>query len=166
VALFYRDSPYWQVESIRRYGPNVISFELVTGSRRIPAVGAYVPPADLSTMEFVNRAMEALPQGLRPLLLGDLNVDLDDLRNDRARSMAADLASYGFEDLLPHFRQRCGFCHGTTWWQHRDGGTVRSRCDYILGTDRRMFKNVSLRDPRLFSSDHLMVLGELHSDTL
>jgi len=40
-----------------------------------------------------------------------------------------------------------------------------SRCDYILGMDWRMFSNVSLRDPRLFSSDHLMVLGKLQSAT-
>ena len=35
---------------------------------------------------------------------------------------------------------------------------MRSRTDYILGTDRRLFKNVSVRDPR-HNSDHYMVLG-------
>ena len=32
VALVYRQSHYWQVESERVYGPNVISFKLVSGS--------------------------------------------------------------------------------------------------------------------------------------
>lgn len=135
IALFYRDSPYWQVESVKRYGPNVMSFQLVTGGIRIAAVGAYIPPADLSTLEFVNRALDDLPQGQQPLLLGDLNVDLDDPRDERAQSIAADLASYGFEDMSAHFRQRRGFRHGTTWMQCRNDEMVRSRCDYILGTD-------------------------------
>ena len=40
----------------------------------------------------------------------------------------------------------------------RKGQEVRSRTDYILGTDRRLFRNVTVRDPR-HNSDHYMVLG-------
>ena len=43
----------------------------------------------------------------------------------------------------------------------REGREVRSRTDYILGTDHRIFGNVSVRDPR-HNSDHYMVLGCLH----
>jgi len=110
--------------------------------------------------------MDALLQGLLPLLLSDLNIDLADLRDDRARSVAANIASHGFKDLLPHFRQCHCFHHGTTWWQHCNDEMVLSRCDYILGMDRCMFSNVSLCDPRLFSLDHLMVLRELQSNIL
>ena len=39
---------------------------------------------------------------------------------------------------------------------------VRSRTDYILGTDRRLFWNVSVWDPR-HNTDHYMVLGCLCS---
>ena len=39
---------------------------------------------------------------------------------------------------------------------------MRSRTDYILGTDRRLFRNVAVRDPRN-NSDHYMVLGCLSS---
>ena len=42
---------------------------------------------------------------------------------------------------------------------------MRSRTDYILETDRRLFGNVSVRDPR-HNSDHYMVLGCLHSASL
>ena len=45
------------------------------------------------------------------------------------------------------------------------GREVRSRTDYILGTDRRLFGNVSIQDPRQ-NSDHYMVLGFLHSASL
>ena len=47
----------------------------------------------------------------------------------------------------------------------RKGRDVRFRTDYILGTDRRLFGNVSVRDPR-HNSDHYMVLGCLYSDSL
>ena len=42
---------------------------------------------------------------------------------------------------------------------------MRSRTDYILGTNCRLFGNVSVRDPR-HNSDHYMVLGCLHSASL
>ena len=40
----------------------------------------------------------------------------------------------------------------------RNGREVRSRTDYILGTDRRLSRNVAVRDPR-HNLDHYMVLG-------
>ena len=47
--------------------------------------------------------------------------------------------------------------------EHGTGGAVvRSRTYYILGTDRRLFFNVSVRDPR-HNTDHYMVLGYLRS---
>ena len=77
IALCYQDSKYWQVELVQRHGPNVISFELVTGRQRYPVVGAYIPPADISTIEYVERALGRFQNSRRqPLLLGDLNVDL------------------------------------------------------------------------------------------
>jgi exonuclease III len=56
VALIYRHSPFWQVESERIHGPNVISFELVSGSSRTLIIGAYIPPGDKNTIEFINQA--------------------------------------------------------------------------------------------------------------
>ena len=44
----------------------------------------------------------------------------------------------------------------------REYKVVRSRTYYILGTDRRLFRNVSVRDPR-HNTDHYMVLGCLRS---
>ena len=45
------------------------------------------------------------------------------------------------------------------------GREVRSRTDYILGTDRRLFGNVSVRYHR-HNSDHYMVMGCLPSASL
>ena len=44
----------------------------------------------------------------------------------------------------------------------REGKVVRSRTNYILGTDRSIFRNVSAQDPR-HNTDHFMVVGCLRS---
>ena len=46
----------------------------------------------------------------------------------------------------------------------REGKVIRSRTDYLLGTDRSLFRNVAARDPR-HNSDHYMVVGHLRSET-
>ena len=45
------------------------------------------------------------------------------------------------------------------------GREVRSRTDYILGTDRRLFGNVSVWEPR-HNSDHYTLMGCLPSASL
>ena len=50
------------------------------------------------------------------------------------------------------------------WAMVGGGGAVRSRTDYILGTDRSLFRNVAVRDPR-HKSDHYMVMGLLSGGT-
>ena len=76
----------------------------------------------------------------------------------------ATLATEGLEDilahLLPRWRSWCG--NRRTWSMIRAGRVVRSRTDYILGTDHRLYWNVSVRDPR-HNSDHYMVLVYLYS---
>ena len=47
----------------------------------------------------------------------------------------------------------------------RKGREVRSRTDFILETDSRLFGNVSIWDPQ-HNSDHYMVLGCLPSASL
>ena len=46
----------------------------------------------------------------------------------------------------------------------REGKAVRSRTDYILGTDRSLFRNVAVRDSR-YNSDHYMLMGLLRGGT-
>lgn len=165
IALFYRDSPYWQVESVSNHGPNVISFELVTGYRRVPCVGVYIPPNDLTTLEFLLQALDRF-QNRDPIVLGDLNIDMQSPRDAREVEIAGALSARGLEDMLKHFKQSRGFRHGNSWRQFRGGRLESSRCDYILGSDRRLFSNMQLKDPRCFSSDHWLIRGELLSAPL
>ena len=46
----------------------------------------------------------------------------------------------------------------------REGKVIRSQTDYLLGTDRSLFRNVAVRDPR-HNSDHYMVVGQLRGGT-
>ena len=44
VALFYRPSPLFEVEAVREYEPNVLSFEVATGARHWYIIGCYLAP--------------------------------------------------------------------------------------------------------------------------
>ena len=52
-----------------------------------------------------------------------------------------------------------------TWNMVHLGKEMRSRTDCLLGTDLRIFRNVSFRDP-WHKLDHYMILGCLHRSTL
>ena len=56
----------------------------------------------------------------------------------------------GLEDLVGHlFLQQREWCrYWRTWLAVRQGRVVRSWTDYILGSERRIFQNVTVQDPR------------------
>ena len=77
------------------------------------------------------------------------------------------LASEGLNYMSAHLlpRRRSWFRDGRTCSMVRAGREVRSRMDYILGMDSRLFWNVSVWDPRN-KPDHYLVMGCLHSTPL
>ena len=50
------------------------------------------------------------------------------------------------------------------WSMVRKGKVIRSWTDYLLRTDRSLFRNVAVQDPR-HNYDHYMVVGHLQSGT-
>ena len=84
--------------------------------------------------------------------------------DQRGTYIAAALAVEGLEYMSAHFlpRRRKWGREMRTWSMVRERKVVRSRTDYILGTDSRLFWNVSVWEPR-HNTDHYMVLGCLHS---
>ena len=163
--MFYRPSPHFAVEAVRQFGPNVIGFQLAAGVRRWYIIGCYLAPDDTSMIESVVATIKERPQGTALLVAGDLNTTLTDPKNDRrGTEIAAALTEEGLEDMAVHFlpRQRRWGRERRTWSMVQEGKVVRSRTDYILGTDRRLFWNVSVRDPR-HNTDHYMVLRCLRS---
>ena len=82
VALVYKESPYWQVESSVLHGPNVISAVIASGNSRFGIVGAYIPPADTTTSTHITTALARFPPRRKVILVGDLNLDLDSCESE------------------------------------------------------------------------------------
>jgi exonuclease III len=165
VALFSKaDSKHWHIEAAQRHGPNVLSCLLVSGSKSTPLIGVYLPPNSLDDLPYLTAALARFHNlKTSPIVLGDLNTDLSDLTNSRATAIGAVLSNNDLHDMLPMFRQRPTFKGLFTWRQRQLGKTYRTRCDYILGSDRRLFKTVSIKDPRHFTSDHYMLVASLRA---
>ena len=106
-------------------------------------------------------------RGTALLVIGDLNADLGATDNARrGLEIVAAMKEVGVEDMAAHFfpRKRPWGRERQTWSMVREGRAVRSRTDYLLGTDRSLFRNVAVRDPR-HNSDQFMVVGHLRSAT-
>ena len=67
----------------------------------------------------------------------------------------------GLMKLLFHFRQRWRFRHMKTWSQMRQGRVMQAISYYILGTDRRRFEMLGIRDVRNYPSYHFILWGRL-----
>ena len=117
------------------------------------------------TIRDVESAMAEKPRGVEFIVVGDLNVELGETgRRVRYEDITAALAAAGLEDMAGHHffpRIRVWCQDWRTLSMRRQGKAVRSRTDYILGSDRRIFQNVAVQDPR-HNSYHFMVMGSLH----
>ena len=133
----------WGIESTRYHGPNVVSCYLVTGLIRTPLIGAYLPP---STLEHIPDLEEALKRFKDPIILWDLNMDLNEARSLWSQRFAELLLEYGLIDLVCHFRQCRRFRNLKTWSQVQHGTVLLLRFDHILGPDRRLFDLVGIRN--------------------
>ena len=78
--------------------------------------------------------------------------------------IATAMTAAGVEDMTTHFlpRKRRWGRERRTWSMVREGKVVRSLTDYLLGADRSIFSNVSIRDPQ-HNTNHFMVMGCLRS---
>ena len=90
VILMTRErSVWWDIESMRYHGPNMVSCKLINRLTRTPLVGAYLP---LSTLDHLPDLEEYLKRFKYPIVLGDLNADLDKARSLQIQKMADLLA--------------------------------------------------------------------------
>ena len=82
--------------------------------------------------------------------------------NKSNKAIVSEMATEVFEDMeerfLPH--KLPWIRDGQTWIMLRRGQEVRSWMEYILGTDRCLFQNMDVRDPR-HNTNQYMVLGRL-----
>ena len=69
-------------------------------------------------------------------------------------------ATAGLEDMSTHslLSSKHWAWERISWIMRRLGWEVKSHTDYILGTEIRLLRNISVRDPQ-HNSDHFIVLG-------
>ena len=77
----------WGIESMRFHGPSVVSCEIVTRPTQDPLVDAYLPPLTMEHLPYFNEELQRF-KVRDTIVLGDLNVELDNVRTLRIQSMA------------------------------------------------------------------------------
>jgi hypothetical protein len=83
IALLWKENhPGYEVESARIATPNLLTFQLVTGDERFYCMGIYIPPTDTMGVEDLWAAWEACLEDCIPLVLGDLNINFNEPRNE------------------------------------------------------------------------------------
>ena len=110
---------------MRKFGPNVIGFQLATGERRWYIVGCYLAPDDTLMIERVVEALRSRLKVAELLVAGDLNENLAAPEGDRILEyITATLATEGLEDMAQYFipRERRWCRDQRTWgmlWNRR-----------------------------------------------
>jgi len=123
------------------WGPIIISLHLMMGSTQFFVVGCYIPPSDLETVVCINKAGRECLKGAHPILVGDLNLNLQAPRSEREDTIAEQVDVMNLFNMSRHFCQHLGsrLWGRWTWWMRREGRWISSQCNYFLGreTNRR-----------------------------
>ena len=133
--------------------PTIISCEVVICTYQTPIIGKYLLTTTLAHLPNLEEDLERF-RGQDLILMGNLNVDLDEAQKPRSQIVAIMLTEFGIVNLMHHFWKHRRFCHLKTWAQVQQGNVLRERYDYILGTNFRLFEILGIRDTRNYSSDH------------
>ena len=111
VALLVRESDghSFSIENAKVIGPNVISCEMVTGRhKRWFIVGCYLPPSDREgvTQRMVLEAVKDRPKGTCPIVIGDLNANLDFPRDRQEEILSSAMAGMNLTCASKGYRIR------------------------------------------------------------
>jgi hypothetical protein len=84
VALLWTENcGDYEVELAHIAMPNLFTFQLVSGDEQFYCMGVYIPPTDTMGVEYLWAAWEMCLAGCTPIVLGDLNINFSDPRNER-----------------------------------------------------------------------------------
>ena len=149
IALLWKENHQgFEVESAKIVTPNLLTFQLVTGDERFYCIGIYLPPADTMGVEDLRAAWEACPEGCMPLVLGDLNVNFSEPRDERDEVIRDLIDDIDLVDPSRRYAPRRPRRQSTrarwTWRQKREGKLHYSQPDYVMVRDRdcKRFRNV------------------------
>ena len=72
----HQPAPHFTVEAMRKYGPNMIGFQLAMRSQQWYILGCYLTPNDTLTIDRVHEALRDKPKGAELMVAEDLNKNL------------------------------------------------------------------------------------------
>jgi hypothetical protein len=120
--------------------------------------------------QLYQQSWENFPQGRTPLLVGDMNINLEYPQDERDEKVAEQWDFWNLTDISSQFSQRRqNKTRGRwTWQQKRLGRWVQSQPDYFLPKEgtRRIFQSVALRRPCHHNTDHQAVVVTLFGGSI
>ena len=111
--------------------------------RNLPPLTTLAHPPDLKEIQVQD-----------PILMGDINVDLDEAQNPCSQLISDILTEFGLINLMRHFWKRRHFRQLKTWTQVRQGTVLRERCYDIICTNCHIFGIAVIRYMMNYSSYH------------
>ena len=88
------------------WGPNTLAFRMITDGANYYVVGCYIPPHDLKMLKKVKAAWAECLKGFIPMLIGDMNIDLDSPRNNREATIPEQCDAWDITNMVAQFWQR------------------------------------------------------------
>ena len=134
--------------------------EVVTGRKRTPLIGTYLPPSTLEHLPDLEEAMTRFWDQY-PIVLGYLNSNTGQSQNPLSQQVSDLLMQFELMDLLHHFWQCWRFRHIKTWSQARQGRLMQVICDYILGAYWCSFEMLGVRGINNYPSYHSVLQARL-----
>ena len=104
VAIFYQETPHFQVEAFQTHGLNVTIFQLTSIGRILFIVGCYLASDEASNIECVVAAIVQCLRGAARMVAGDFNSNLAAPEgNRRGEEIAVEIVTACLEDMSAHF---------------------------------------------------------------
>ena len=150
----------WRVEATRFHGMNLVSYKVGIDRKRTPIIGTYLLPSTLKHLPNLEDALVCL-RDQYPILIGDLRANIVKPQNLHRQQVTDLLTDFGLVDLLHHFRKNWRYKHVHMWPWERQGRSMQSSSNYILGTGRHRFQMVGIRGVSNHLSYHLVLRARL-----
>ena len=179
VSLLWREGNLFELENGKVRGPNTVMCKVQTGEAWYYVVGCYMPPSykERKKLYDIVDAMNKMPGGGGiPMLLGDLNVNLDVPRNEQEAKVATAMDHHGMtcasKDFTVRQQKQCKLWGRWMWKQRRllPGGPgteriYRTNPDYflMLWRERRRLKRCRFTARPTHSIDHRALVAQIYA---
>ena len=169
IALLWQpDHEGFEMEATRVVTPNLITFQLVTGDERYYVMGTCLPPNNTGGEgDDLWAAWEACPANCSPIVMGDLNINVEHPRDKREATFADLLDEINLVDTSRKFTLwQCSLQKARkhwAWHQKRRGRWIYSQPDYIMAREGSIarLRKVGFQSPPIHNSDHRAVVDHM-----